>query len=54
MILIIATVFVLGTLIYYSCCVAGARADKYSEHYFQLEEEEEEEEEYHGKHFRKE
>lgn len=49
MILIIATVFVLGTLICYSCC-AGARADKYSEHYF----ENKEEEEYHGKHFRKE
>jgi len=50
MILIIATVFVLGALICYSCCVAGARADKYSEHYF----ENREEEEYHGKHFRKE
>lgn len=53
MIIIIATVFVLGTLICYSCCVAGARADKadkYSEHYFQNREEEE----YHGKHYRKE
>ena len=50
MILIIVTVFVLGTLICYSCCVAGARANKYSEHYF----ENKEEEEYHGKHYRKE
>lgn len=50
MILIIATVFVLGTLICYSCCVVGARADRYSEHYF----EDRKEEEYHGKHFRKE
>ena len=50
MILIIATVFVLGTLICYSCCVAGARANKYSEHYFENKEEEED----HGKHYRKE
>lgn len=50
MILIMATIFVLGTLICYSCCVACARADKYSEHYF----ENREEEEYHGKHYRKE
>ena len=50
MILIIATVFVLRTLICYSCCVVGARADRYSEHYF----EDKEEEEYHGKHYRKE
>ena len=48
MILMIATVFVLGTLICYSCCVTSARADKYSEHYFQNREEEE----YHGKHFK--
>lgn len=51
MIVAIAIVFVLGALVCYTSCVAGARADKYSEHYFQLEEEEEE---YHGKHFRKE
>lgn len=50
MILIMATIFVLGTLICYSCCVTGTRADKYSEHYF----ENREEEEYHGKHYRKE
>ena len=48
--ILIATVFVLGTLICYSCCVVSARADRYSEHYF----EDREEEEYHGKHFRKE
>lgn len=48
--ILVATVFVLGTLICYSCCVVSARADKYSEHYFQ----DREEEEYHGKHFRKE
>lgn len=51
MILIMATIFVLGTLICYSCCVTtGARADKYSKHYF----ENKEEEEYYGKHYRKE
>lgn len=48
--MIIATIFVLGTLICYSCCAVGARADRRSEHYF----EDREEEEYHGKHYRKE
>lgn len=48
--ILVATVFVLGTLICYSCCVVSARADKYSEHYL----ENREEEEYYGKHYRKE
>ena len=50
MVMIIAIVFALGAIICYSCCVAGARADKYGINYIQNEDEEE----YHGKHFRKE
>ena len=48
--ILVAIVFVLGTLICYSCCVVSARADRQSERYFKNREEEE----YYGKHFRKE
>lgn len=48
MILIMATIFVLGTLICYASCVVSARADKQSEEYFRLKEMEN----YHGKHFK--
>ena len=46
--IIVAAVFVLGTLICYSCCVVSARADRQSERYAKNREEEE----YHGKHFK--